>query len=936
TNFLHSFPNYELKVKRRLDWDSTSDSTIVAKTTMTAVNGKPVSVRTFKLSNAMKQSLVASGCSKAVAVAAVAAAYKANGNCDDHEKLIASTTCPGNIIGNQGGTAVQFVTTTGNNLNSSTLSTGDLIHHPSPTAIAIVNGASRSATGTPLTTIVTAKTPSVNIPQQINNNTSSHSNQGIFKTPLVPKVTMSPMAATSLVPTNLVGSNQPTQFIIVNKNINQDLLSSLSTAASLEPKVMIATSDGGCPNDSVPKTSTVRLTPILATSAAKPIVASPNTNRKHNRQNPNKRARTNNMVPSIETATDTTTSNRRGKNNSRSRNNNKTVQSNGIDNLNENRFYFINNHNSSCIYSPSSNHSASSPQNNLSSSSSSLAFTKIAGNNCSNKSFFNTSSSFTNFYGASSSLSPSSCSSNECITITNNNAKSINGDGRKSSLSSSSSSTNGGGRGGGRTRHETSLGQLTVKFISLLEKSSDGSINLNIASDLLNVQKRRIYDITNVLEGVGLLHKTSKNNIQWRGGLVDYISGKTTAESVDQTSHYRNRKPPPLSLLFGSNQSNSNENNLNLSSNITNSGSQESLSDLENDENRLDHLLQLARDDLNKIKKDQTLCSHLYASYMDLRRVPEFKEQTVIGIRPPNDTMLELPEPSSEGLQIWLKNPRGEMIEVYLCPHISDDDETKEKIVSSRKNSTSNEFGDVMMRKTLKKSTNNENEAAKSEIRSDLNNCESGYNSYFGGDTSNAASSSAIECSKPIINLSSMYHHHQHQDQSQTAECPNRIFEKSMLSSSSVFDETENQILCKSEPSSSHENYAYAFICHDDEFGPMGSKTYLTQPTTPTVSVGDDDDHHLRQIKSSLSESDHDPHFDHNLLNPNHSDQFQTPNNYLSQSNHYHSPISSSPLALIPLDPPMLVADNDYNFTLCDNEGIAELFDDDFTLPMET
>ena len=32
------------------------------------------------------------------------------------------------------------------------------------------------------------------------------------------------------------------------------------------------------------------------------------------------------------------------------------------------------------------------------------------------------------------------------------------------------------------------------------------------------VQKRRIYDITNVLEGIGLIEKKSKNNIQWKGG----------------------------------------------------------------------------------------------------------------------------------------------------------------------------------------------------------------------------------------------------------------------------------------------------------------------------------------------------------------------------------------------------------------------------------
>jgi transcription factor E2F3 len=32
----------------------------------------------------------------------------------------------------------------------------------------------------------------------------------------------------------------------------------------------------------------------------------------------------------------------------------------------------------------------------------------------------------------------------------------------------------------------------------------------------VQVQKRRIYDITNVLEGIGLIEKKSKNNIQWK------------------------------------------------------------------------------------------------------------------------------------------------------------------------------------------------------------------------------------------------------------------------------------------------------------------------------------------------------------------------------------------------------------------------------------
>lgn len=61
----------------------------------------------------------------------------------------------------------------------------------------------------------------------------------------------------------------------------------------------------------------------------------------------------------------------------------------------------------------------------------------------------------------------------------------------------------------GGTRYDTSLGLLTRKFIDLLENSPDGVIDLNVASVQLNVQKRRIYDITNVLEGIGILEKVS-------------------------------------------------------------------------------------------------------------------------------------------------------------------------------------------------------------------------------------------------------------------------------------------------------------------------------------------------------------------------------------------------------------------------------------------
>ena len=72
------------------------------------------------------------------------------------------------------------------------------------------------------------------------------------------------------------------------------------------------------------------------------------------------------------------------------------------------------------------------------------------------------------------------------------------------------------------SRHEKSLGLLTTKFVNLLKNAENGILDLKVAADQLAVrQKRRIYDITNVLEGIGLIEKRSKNSIQWKGAIPD-------------------------------------------------------------------------------------------------------------------------------------------------------------------------------------------------------------------------------------------------------------------------------------------------------------------------------------------------------------------------------------------------------------------------------
>lgn len=53
--------------------------------------------------------------------------------------------------------------------------------------------------------------------------------------------------------------------------------------------------------------------------------------------------------------------------------------------------------------------------------------------------------------------------------------------------------------GTGKGRQDNSLSVLTKKFVKLIQESPDNTLDLNNAVERLNVQKRRIYDITNVL-----------------------------------------------------------------------------------------------------------------------------------------------------------------------------------------------------------------------------------------------------------------------------------------------------------------------------------------------------------------------------------------------------------------------------------------------------
>ncbi|XP_050807007.1 transcription factor E2F6 isoform X2 [Gopherus flavomarginatus] len=79
-----------------------------------------------------------------------------------------------------------------------------------------------------------------------------------------------------------------------------------------------------------------------------------------------------------------------------------------------------------------------------------------------------------------------------------------------------------------KPRFDASLVYLTRKFMDLVKTAPDGVLDLNEVATTLGVRKRRVYDITNVLDGIHLIQKRSKNLIQ--GSDLDQIAGKASEQ----------------------------------------------------------------------------------------------------------------------------------------------------------------------------------------------------------------------------------------------------------------------------------------------------------------------------------------------------------------------------------------------------------------------
>lgn len=215
---------------------------------------------------------------------------------------------------------------------------------------------------------------------------------------------------------------------------------------------------------------------------------------------------------------------------------------------------------------------------------------------------------------------------------TNNNNTSSRGNSKSSSAKAS-------GKDRFTSRYDSSLGLLTKKFVQLLQDAPKGVLDLNIAASALGVQKRRIYDITNVLEGIDLIEKRSKNHIAW--------SGDNDTKPMDNSSDNPSRQ-------FGAGGSLPRQSRSMIKSEI---------SMLERDERRLDEFIHMASSMLRRYTDEKpsyhdytasqgplsssrnNLLRYLRVSIHDMKDIVGVDRDTVVAIKAPAGTSLEVPDP---------------------------------------------------------------------------------------------------------------------------------------------------------------------------------------------------------------------------------------------------------------------------------------------------
>eukprot|EP01129_Flabellula_baltica_P001123 TRINITY_DN11036_c0_g1_i1.p1 TRINITY_DN11036_c0_g1~~TRINITY_DN11036_c0_g1_i1.p1 ORF type:complete len:317 (+),score=54.20 TRINITY_DN11036_c0_g1_i1:27-953(+) len=176
-----------------------------------------------------------------------------------------------------------------------------------------------------------------------------------------------------------------------------------------------------------------------------------------------------------------------------------------------------------------------------------------------------------------------------------------------------------------RNENSTTLIEIAQSFMSIM-KASDGKVDLNKMSAELDVKKRRIYDVTGVLEGLNLIEKTSKNQYQFIGSSYpDYCDDTTLSQQEEMIDNEIIELQNSIAELLGTPES----------------------------------------------------TEYCYVTPEDIKSHPQLNDQTVFAVHAPKGTHLSISTDNSStySCQLHLKNEINIPIEVYVanCPTEEED-----------------------------------------------------------------------------------------------------------------------------------------------------------------------------------------------------------------------------------------------------------------------
>ena len=132
------------------------------------------------------------------------------------------------------------------------------------------------------------------------------------------------------------------------------------------------------------------------------------------------------------------------------------------------------------------------------------------------------------------------------------------------------------------------MGSVAREFMKWAHAEPTSILNLNDASASMGTVMRRIYEVVNMLEGLGLMKRTGVTEVR-------------TCREFDPTRHTELRK-------------------------------------LEEDEDKLDALIEQVESQCNAQYEDT---KHAYVSHEDFMIARQRRDQTVLVIKPTADTLME-------------------------------------------------------------------------------------------------------------------------------------------------------------------------------------------------------------------------------------------------------------------------------------------------------